>query len=113
MGKKNAEIIYRNPLIGSLGEVNFRRIILGLYLALFLGVAGTSAYYFFQTQREYDRLKNLHQESLTELAVAKEKLREQERILERLRTDPAYVEKVIRRRLFYAKKNEYIFRFED
>jgi len=47
------------------------------------------------------------------LAEAREKLREQERILERLRTDPAYVEKVIRRRMFYAKPDEYIFRFED
>ena len=93
--------------------MNFRRLILGLYLALFLGVAGASAYYFLQTQREYDRLKRLHQESQEKLTEAREKLREQERILERLRTDPAYVEKVIRRRMFYAKPDEYIFRFED
>lgn len=93
--------------------MNFRRIILGLYLALFLGVAGTSVYYFLQTQREFDRLKKLHRESEDKLTEAREKLREQERILERLRTDPDYVEKVIRRRLFYAKPDEYIFRFED
>jgi len=93
--------------------VNFRRLIVGLYLALFLGVAGTSAYYFLQTQREYARLERLHGESVGKLAEAREKLRKQERILERLRTDPAYVEKVIRRRLFYAKPDEYIFRFED
>jgi len=93
--------------------VNFRRLIVSLYLALFLGVAATSAYYFVQTQREYDRLKKLHRESEIRLAEAREKLREQDRILERLRTDPAYVEKVIRRRLFYAKPDEYIFRFED
>jgi len=93
--------------------VNFRRLIVSLYLALFLGVAATSAYYFLQTKREYDRLKNLHRESEIRLEEARKKLREQDRILERLRTDPAYVEKVIRRRLFYAKPEEYIFRFED
>ena len=62
---------------------------------------------------EQNRLKRLHQESQEKLTEALEKLREQERILERLRTDPAYVEKVIRRRMFYAKPDEYIFRFED
>jgi cell division protein FtsB len=33
--------------------------------------------------------------------------------LERLRTDPAYVEKVIRRKLGYARPEEYVFRFEN
>ena len=47
------------------------------------------------------------------LAEAEAKLREQEKILERLRNDPVYVEKVIRRRLGYAKPEEFIFRFED
>ena len=47
------------------------------------------------------------------LAEAEAKLREQEKILERLRNDPVYVEKVIRRRLGYAKPEEFIYRFED
>ncbi|MBP9914392.1 MAG: septum formation initiator family protein, partial [Opitutaceae bacterium] len=34
-------------------------------------------------------------------------------ILDRLRNDPEYVEKVIRRRVGYAKPDEFIFRFED
>lgn len=93
--------------------VNLRRIIVALYLALFLGVAATSAFYFWQTQQEYDQLRELEATSRKKLADAEQKLREQDRILERLRTDPIYVEKVIRRRLFYAKPNEYIFRFED
>jgi cell division protein FtsB len=41
------------------------------------------------------------------------KLNEQEKILQRLRTDPDYVEMVIRRRLGYAKPDEYIFRFAE
>jgi len=41
------------------------------------------------------------------------RLREQEIVLERLRSDPAYVEKVIRRRLGYAKPDEFVFRFPE
>jgi cell division protein FtsB len=41
------------------------------------------------------------------------KLAEQELVLERLRSDPAYVERVIRRRLGYAKPDEFVFRFEE
>ena len=51
-------------------------------------------------------------ESRQTLAEAQLKLQEQEKILDRLRTDPAYVELVIRRQLGYAKPEEMIFRFE-
>ncbi|HRJ48846.1 MAG TPA: septum formation initiator family protein, partial [Opitutaceae bacterium] len=47
------------------------------------------------------------------LAEAQQRLKEHEIILERLRTDPAYVEMVIRRRLGYVKPDEVVFRFED
>jgi cell division protein FtsB len=52
-------------------------------------------------------------ESRQRLAQAEQRLRDQERVLERLRTDPAYVEKVIRRQLHYARPSELIFHFED
>ena len=47
------------------------------------------------------------------LAAAEEKLREQTEYLERLRHDPALVERIIRQKLGYAKDDEYIFRFEE
>jgi cell division protein FtsB len=47
------------------------------------------------------------------LAQAEQRLRDQERVLQRLRSDPDYVEKVIRQQLRYAKPSELIFRFED
>jgi cell division protein DivIC len=34
-------------------------------------------------------------------------------VLDRLRNDPAYVDKVIRKKLGFAKPDEDIFRFED
>jgi cell division protein DivIC len=44
--------------------------------------------------------------------VAEARLREQQKTLERLENDPAFVETLIRRRLGYVKPNELIFRFE-
>jgi cell division protein FtsB len=93
--------------------VNLRRVIIFFYLLLFLTVAAGAGVFFLQTRREYKQLLLAEAESRRQLTEAQQKLHEQERILERLRNDPAYVEMVIRRRLGYAKPNEMIFRFES
>jgi len=92
--------------------VKFRRFIISFYLLLFVSVAAGSAGFFWQTRAEYMRLKQIEADSRARLALAEERLREQQRVLERLRNDPDYVEMVIRRRLGYAKPDEIIFRFE-
>ncbi|MFI5355927.1 MAG: septum formation initiator family protein [Opitutales bacterium] len=94
-------------------RVNLRRLIVGLYLALFLGVGLASGVFFWRAQQEYVRLHEIELANRRKLAEAEQLLREQEKILDRLRTDPDYVEKVIRRRLGYARPGEYVFRFED
>ena len=94
-------------------RVNLRRFIVGLYLALFLGVGLASGVFFWRAQQEYVRLRGVELANRRKLAEAEQKLREQEKILDRLRTDPDYVEKVIRRRLGYARPGEYVFRFEE
>ncbi len=93
--------------------MNLRRVIIGFYWVLFLAGGLTFGVIFRQAWAEYDQIKQQHAASQRRLAEAEAKLREQEKIIERLRTDPAYVEKVIRRRLNYAKPDEFIFRFED
>lgn len=93
--------------------MNLRRLIVTVYLALFLGVAVTSGVFFWQSKQEYDRLKRIEAENRQRLVDAELRLREQEKVLDRLRTDPAYVEKIIRQRLGFAKPDEYIFRFKD
>ena len=93
--------------------MTLRRLIVILYLLLFLVIGTASGLYFWDTREEYNRLRQLEELSRRRLAETEAKLKEQEKILERLRTDPVYVEKVIRRRLGYAKPDEYIFRFED
>ena len=101
------------PFIWANSMVNLRRVIVGFYFLLFLGVGLTSGVIFLQARAEYDQLKQQEAASRRRLAEAEARLREQEKIIERLRTDPVYVEKVIRRRLNYAKPDEFIFRFED
>ncbi len=90
-----------------------RRFVITLCLVLFIGVSAVAGFFLWQAHQEYSRLKELEAKSRVRLAEAEQRLKEQEHILERLRTDPAYVEIVIRRRLGYVKPDEVVFRFED
>lgn len=103
----------RRPFICRQTIVNLRRVIISVYLLLFLAVGAASGLYFWDAREEYNRLRQQEEMSRRRLAEAEAKLRDQEKILERLRHDPVYVEKVIRRRLGYARPEEFIFRFED
>jgi cell division protein DivIC len=99
-------------LSGGPPDVNFRRLIIFLYFVVFVGMAAASGVFFWHTRQEYSRLLSLERQSRQRLAEAQLKLQEQQRMLDRLRNDPSYVETVIRRRLGYAKPDETIFRFE-
>lgn len=90
-----------------------RRLIVWIYAVLFVGVGALSGVFFFRTYQEYTQLQRLEAASRQRLTQAEQRLKEQERVLERLRTDPEYVAKVIRQQLRYAKPSELIFRFED
>ena len=90
-----------------------RRVIFCFFCLLILGIGLASGVFFWEARAEYNRLKQIEASSQRRLAEAEARLREQEKILDRLRHDPAFVEKVIRRRLGYAKPDEFVFRFED
>ncbi len=92
--------------------MNLRRLIISLYFVLFVGLAAVSGVFFWHTRREYSQLLHLETQSRHRVAEAQLKLQEQQRMLDRLRNDPSYVERVIRRQLRYAKPDETIFRFE-
>lgn len=89
------------------------RIFLVLCAIVSIGVIAGLAVVLVRTQAEYRRMTGIEAQTRQRLAEIELRLAEQEVILERLRTDPAYVEMVIRRRLGYAKPEEYVFRFED
>ena len=90
-----------------------RQIIVTFYLLLFLSVGAGSAVFFWQTRQEYNQLRQVELATQHRLAEAEQRLRDQEQVLQRLRTDPAYVEMKIRQRLGYARPEEFIFRFEE
>ena len=93
--------------------MNLRRFILALYLAIIVGIGLTGGLYFMDARAEYNRLLRIQTESRRRVAEAELKLKYQEQVIERLRNDPAYVEKVIKRKLGYARPEEYVFRFEN
>ena len=90
-----------------------RRVIIWIYAGLFVGVGLLSGVFFFQTYQEYAQLRRVEADTRQRLARAEQRLKDQELVLERLRSDPAFVEKIIRLQLRYAKPSELIFRFEE
>lgn len=92
--------------------MNQRRLIVTLYALLFIGLGIGTAALFFDTRAEYMQLKLAEADGKRRLAEAQAKLAEQEKILDRLRHDPEYVENVIRKNLGYARPGELIFRYE-
>jgi cell division protein DivIC len=93
--------------------VTLRKIIIGLYATLFIVLAVMAAGFFWQARQELGQLRLQEARQKARLDELQVRLAEQERILRRLREDPAYVERVIRRRLLYARPDEMVFRFED
>jgi len=90
-----------------------RKVILSLYMVLIAGLGVGGGILFLDASEEYSRLEVVQAENRRKLAEAQEQLRNQEKVLERLRNDPAYVDKVIRKKLGYAKPDEFIFHFEE
>ncbi|MEX2044776.1 MAG: septum formation initiator family protein [Opitutus sp.] len=91
--------------------VNSPRIITILYFVVFVGLGIWAGALFLDTHAEYKHQQKQAVENRRRLAEAQERLKEQTRILERLRTDPSYVEKVLRER-YHARPGELIFRFK-
>ena len=90
-----------------------RRLIVLLYVVLLTGFGLGAGALLLEARAEYDKLKQDQAASTAKLAAARTRLQEQQRILERLRTDPVFVEKVIRKELGYGRPGEYVFRFDS
>jgi cell division protein DivIC len=102
----------RGPLARVTIAVNARRVVILIYTLLFFALSAVFGVSLWQTRAEYLQLRAQEAVSQRRLAEAEQRLQEQQRILARLRTDPAYVERIIRQQLGYAKPDEFIFRFE-
>ena len=93
--------------------MNFSKLILGLYAALFAAVALWAAGFFLQMERELTTLRQQERASRRRLAEAEARLQAQEKYLDQLRHDPALVERIIRQKLGYVRAREFVFRFES
>lgn len=90
-----------------------RRLIILLYFVLLTGFGIWAGGLFVEARAEYVELKHTQAAAEARLAAARARVAEQQRVLERLKSDPAFVEKVIRQRLGYARPGEVIFRFDS
>ncbi|MEO5960074.1 MAG: septum formation initiator family protein [Opitutaceae bacterium] len=91
--------------------MNPRRLIVLLYVVILAGLGIGAGGLFFEARAEYVQLAKTQTEMNRRLAEAKKRLAQQERILERLKTDPSYVEKIMRKRN-YARPDDGIYLFE-
>ncbi len=90
-----------------------QRLVTIVMALVFVAMAAGSTTVFFQTKAEYEQRQQTERLVKERLRIAQDRLKEQEEMLQRLRSDPDYVSLVIRRRLGYAKPEELVFRFEN
>ena len=100
------------PLMGVL-TVKPRQFIVLLYVVLLAGSGVGAGALFLEAKAEYNQLKLIEATMRQRLASEQARLKAQEEILRRLRTDPEYVEKILRTRWGYARPGEVIFRFPE
>jgi cell division protein FtsB len=93
--------------------MNFRQLTLGLYAVLFTAVTVWAVGFFVQMQRDLTTLRMQESTGQRRLAEAEARLQQQEKYLDRLRHDPALVERLIRQKLGYVRDQEFVFRFEE
>ena len=89
------------------------RFLATLYAVVFLALSAFAGISFMQTYQELANQQTQETETRQKLQVAEQDLREQQRMLAQLRSDPQYVESMIRRKLGYAKQGETVFRFRE
>jgi cell division protein DivIC len=93
--------------------LNWNRIISYVFVALFAGVAVFGGIFFLELHRELTAVRAEESAHRRKLAEAQERLSAQQKYLDRLRNDPALVERVIREKLRFVRPDEFIFRFDD
>lgn len=96
--------------------MNFQRfssLFATVAIAALLVATGYCLWQLWELRQEHKQLLQIEAMTRQRLNEQQDALRENERKLERLRTDAAYVELVMRQRLGYAKPGELIFRFEN
>ena len=93
--------------------VNWPKLTSGIFLALFAGITLWAGVFFLQMHQELTAQRAQEAANRQRLESAQTRLEEQRKYLDRLQHDPALVETIIRKKLGYARADEFVFRFED
>jgi cell division protein FtsB len=93
--------------------VNWPKLTSGIFLALFLGITLWAGMFFLQMHQELTAQRAQENANRLRLTAAQARLDEQRKYLDRLQHDPALIETIIRKKLGYAREDEFVFRFED
>lgn len=113
MGNNGNDFTHRRPVPLIAVIVNVRRLITLVYVVILGGLGLGGGIIFVDARAEYRKLQQAESDLRRRLSEAEARLAEQERTLDRLRTDKDYVARLVRQKLHYAKPGEVIFRFED
>ncbi len=89
------------------------RFLLLAYAVVFLSLSVFAGVFFYRTYGEFLNLKAQEVENRRRLVETELRLQEQCDIMERLKNDPAFTERMIRDRLGYARADEVVFRFDN
>lgn len=73
----------------------------------------TAGFFFMDSKEEYKKLKITEMQNEQRLADAQAKLAEDQKTLERLKTDPAFVQQCIEKELGYVKPESQVYRFVE
>lgn len=91
--------------------MTLRRSVAAFYALLFVALTLFAGLFFVRTHGEMREARNKEEENRRQLAELRKTLADQKITLDRLNHDPAYVERVIRERLGYARPDETVIRF--
>src|SRR5690606_34790121 len=89
------------------------KYVLSLFCGSFVAAGVCSSVLLGNTYREHTHIKSRDGYYEQKVAEMEPQLKEKEESLHRLRHDPAFIDRVIRQRLGYAKPGELVFRFEE
>ena len=90
-----------------------RRSVAAFYALLFVALTLFAGVFFLRTYAEMRALQAQEEENNLRLGELQKTLADHQITLDRMRNDPAYVERVIRERLGYARPGDVVFRFEN
>ncbi len=93
--------------------MNSRRLLAGLYVLLFLALSLGAGTLYLKLRQGYDRQRRAQEALRKDVAELRGKVAAQEKYLERLRTDPVLVDRLLRERLKYSRPNEWVFDFVE